>query len=90
MRSFEQAEADDRITLASLRRTADAMGCELVYALVPRPGTLPAHAVADEPRKSRRAPVEPRTPPPAPESQNVAGGDSIVTDLTWRTLHGEE
>ena len=36
IRSFEQAEAEDRITLGSLRRTADAMGCDLIYALVPR------------------------------------------------------
>lgn len=36
VRSFEQAEAEDRITLASLRRAAAAMDCELVYAFVPR------------------------------------------------------
>ena len=36
IRSFEQAEAEDRITLGSLRRTADAMNCDLIYALVPR------------------------------------------------------
>lgn len=36
VRSFEQAEAEDRITLGSLRRTADAMNCDLIYALVPR------------------------------------------------------
>ncbi len=38
VRSFEQAEAEDRITLGSLRRTADAMNCDLIYALVPRQG----------------------------------------------------
>ena len=38
VRSFEQAEAEDRITLASLRRVAAAMNCELIYALVPRTG----------------------------------------------------
>jgi len=37
---FENAEAKDRITLASLRRIADAMDCELVYAIVPKSGTL--------------------------------------------------
>lgn len=40
VRSFERAEAEDRITLASLRRSAAAMDCELVYVLVPRQGTL--------------------------------------------------
>jgi predicted DNA-binding mobile mystery protein A len=37
---LEQAEANDRITLRSLRRAADAMGCDLVYGLVPRAGSL--------------------------------------------------
>ncbi len=32
----EQAEADDRITLGQLRKLADGLDCELVYALVPR------------------------------------------------------
>lgn len=33
---LETSEADDTISLASLRRTAEALGCELHYALVPR------------------------------------------------------
>jgi predicted DNA-binding mobile mystery protein A len=37
---FERAEANDRITLRSLRRVAEAMGCELVYAIVPKSGTI--------------------------------------------------
>lgn len=36
VRSFELAEAEDRITLASLRRTAHAMDCDLVYTFVSR------------------------------------------------------
>lgn len=32
----EAAEADERITLGQLRRLADGLDCELVYALVPR------------------------------------------------------
>jgi predicted DNA-binding mobile mystery protein A len=32
----EQAEADDRITLGQLRKLAEGLDCELVYALVPR------------------------------------------------------
>jgi len=32
----EQSEADDRITLGQLRKLADGLDCELVYALVPR------------------------------------------------------
>lgn len=37
---FEEAEADDRITLHNLRRVADAMGCKLVYAIVPKSGSI--------------------------------------------------
>jgi predicted DNA-binding mobile mystery protein A len=33
---LEVSEADDTISLATLRRAADALGCELHYALVPR------------------------------------------------------
>ncbi|TSA11954.1 MAG: mobile mystery protein A [Comamonadaceae bacterium] len=32
----EQSEADERITLGQLRKLADSLGCDLVYALVPR------------------------------------------------------
>jgi predicted DNA-binding mobile mystery protein A len=37
---FEKAEVNDNITLGSLRRLADAMDCELVYAIVPKSGTI--------------------------------------------------
>jgi predicted DNA-binding mobile mystery protein A len=33
---LETSEADDTITLGSLRRAAEALGCELQYALVPK------------------------------------------------------
>ena len=35
-RKLEQAEAIDAITLSTLRRVADALDCDLQYALVPR------------------------------------------------------
>lgn len=38
--NLERSEAEYRITLASLRRAADALGCELVYALVPKSGKV--------------------------------------------------
>jgi predicted DNA-binding mobile mystery protein A len=43
---LEKAEAEDRITLKSLRAAANALGCELVYALVPRVTTL--HDLVEE------------------------------------------
>jgi len=36
----EKAEADDRITLKSLRTFANALDCDLVYAFVPRANTF--------------------------------------------------
>ena len=33
---LETSEADDNISLATLRRSAEALGCELHYALVPK------------------------------------------------------
>lgn len=33
---LEKAEIDGSVTLASLRKAAEALGCEFVYALVPR------------------------------------------------------
>lgn len=33
---FERSEAEETISLQSLRKVADALDCELVYALVPR------------------------------------------------------
>ncbi len=33
---LESSEADDTISLATLRRAAEALGCELHYALVPK------------------------------------------------------
>jgi len=38
--SLEKSEANNRITLHSLQAAAHAMGCELVYAIVPKSGTL--------------------------------------------------
>jgi len=40
VQDFEHAEADRRITLESLDRLACAMGCRLVYSLVPETGSL--------------------------------------------------
>ncbi len=37
---LEKSEGESRIVLANLRRAAEALGCELVYALVPQKGTL--------------------------------------------------
>ena len=90
IRSFEQAEAEDRITLASLRRTADALGCDLIYALVPRSGSW--STLASDEAQARRDPTSPvpqRVVPPPPELPVGDDAAKKVTDLTWRTLHSD-
>lgn len=37
---LEKSEAEYRITLGKLREAADALGCQLVYALVPKSGNI--------------------------------------------------
>lgn len=37
---LEGSEAEYRITLRSLRETADALGCQLIYAFVPKNGSI--------------------------------------------------
>jgi predicted DNA-binding mobile mystery protein A len=39
---LEKSEAEDRITLKSLRAAANALDCDLVYALVPRADNMQA------------------------------------------------
>lgn len=49
----EHAESRDRITLKSLRALALALDCDLVYALVPRGGSLPALAASQARSRAR-------------------------------------
>jgi transcriptional regulator with XRE-family HTH domain len=59
---LEKSEKNSRIMLASLRRAAKGLGCELVYALAPKEGTLEelaaeqraAHKRALEKKRERR------------------------------------
>lgn len=53
VQSFENAEANDRITLRNLRRVAEAMGCKLVYAIIPKSGTI--QELAEQPVRSEAA-----------------------------------
>jgi predicted DNA-binding mobile mystery protein A len=40
VQKFERAEATDRVTLGTLRRVASALGCDLIYVLVPKSGSF--------------------------------------------------
>lgn len=58
---FEKAEAEDSITLKSLRNVANALDCDLVYALVPRVETKQKPAEkhgSTQARKPHRKAVE--------------------------------
>ena len=56
---LEQSEAADRIRLDTLRRAADALGCDLVYLLVPRrPLTATVQERAREVARVQAAAIE--------------------------------
>jgi predicted DNA-binding mobile mystery protein A len=81
--SFEKAEANDRITLRSLRRVAEAMECELVYAIVPRSGDIRAladRAIRNKIAKRVRA-VEHTM---ALEDQAPGGVEELIDEETER------
>lgn len=49
VRGFETSEIKDMITLGTLKKVANAMECELIYAFVPKSGRLNVQK-----KKSRR------------------------------------
>ena len=81
---FEKAEANDRITLRNLRRVANAMDCELVYAIVPKTGSIEelAEKRAREEATRRVLSVE-RTM--ALEDQAPGGVKELIEKETKRT-----
>jgi predicted DNA-binding mobile mystery protein A len=91
---FERAEAADTITLKSLRAVAAALGCELVYALVPRDGGLEIRAessvgaaeIAEKPSAARttKSAIKTKETEPPPEKSNVA---APAPDVTGTDLH---
>jgi predicted DNA-binding mobile mystery protein A len=71
VRKLEKAEASDAITLASLRKLAAALDCELQYALVPR--TTLAQQVKDRAETVARERLRPIAHSMALEDQVVQG-----------------
>lgn len=72
---LEKAERSACIQLSSLRRAAEALDCELVYAIVPREGTLEELA-----GRQRQAVEEARQ---AMRSRNAALRKQIDKELDW-------
>src|ERR1035438_2062856 len=52
--ALEKSEAEDRITLKSLKEVAEQMDCQLVYAIVPRSGSIEEFAMAKDSQEVRR------------------------------------
>jgi predicted DNA-binding mobile mystery protein A len=84
IREFELGEAQDRITLRALRRVAGVMGCDLVYALVPKSGSfteLAETAVRERVAREVKSVVHSM----ALEDQKPSNAKQLIEDETrWR------
>lgn len=86
VQQLERAEATDRITLGALRRTAEAMGCELVYVLVPKSGTFAE--LAERPVRDRAArDVKSVMHTMMLEDQKPENADQLIEDEAQRRLN---
>src|SRR5450631_4230100 len=82
---LEKSEAEYRITLGSLREAADALGCQLVYALVPKSGSI--QELAEERARTKAAEnVRAVEHSMALEDQAVGGVEDKINEETTRLL----
>jgi predicted DNA-binding mobile mystery protein A len=86
VQQLEKAEATDRITLGALRRAAEAMGCELVYALVPKSSTF-AELVELPIRDSAARDVKSVVHTMMLEDQKPENADQLIEDEAQRRLN---
>lgn len=84
---LESNEADDSITLKSLRKAAEALDCKLVYALVPHDGSL-QRMVEKQALKKASSLVEPVDHTMQLEAQGV-GNANIKTQQLAKELMAE-
>ncbi len=77
---MEYAEGRGVIELQTLRRAAEALGCELVYGLTPKEGTLAAMAAAIEAGRAQRR-VEAR----ARKLEKAKDQRREAAQKSWRT-----
>ena len=86
VQQYEWAEATDRITLGTLRRVANAMGCELVYVLVPKSGSFAE--LAERPvREGAAHDVQRVVHTMALEDQKPANTNQLIEDEAHRRLN---
>ena len=82
---LEKSESEYRITLASLRDAADALGCQLVYALVPKSGSI--QQLAEEGARTKAAEnVRAVEHSMVLEDQAVGGVEDKIEEETRRIL----
>ncbi|MGB6688883.1 MAG: helix-turn-helix domain-containing protein [Terracidiphilus sp.] len=82
---LEKGEAEYRITLKSLRAVANALGCDLVYALVPRAGSM-QESIEDRARAEAKNRVLSVEHSMALENQAVGRIDETVETETRRLV----
>jgi predicted DNA-binding mobile mystery protein A len=83
---LEKSEADYRITLSSLRYAAEALGCEVVYALVPKSGSI--QELAEQRARTKAAEsVRAVEHSMALEDQAVGGVDKKIEEHAKRILN---
>jgi len=83
---FEQAEAEDRITLRAMRRVAGTMGCDLVYVFVPKSGSF--QELAEQPTRERAArDVKSVIQTMALEDQKPQNANQLIKDEAERRLN---
>lgn len=84
---LEKSEADYRITLGNLRDAADALGCQLVYGIVPKGGSI--QELAEEWARTKAAEnVRAVEHSMALEDQAVGGVPEKIEEETRRILKG--
>jgi predicted DNA-binding mobile mystery protein A len=82
---LEKSETEYRITLGSLRDAADALGCRLVYAIVPKTGSI--QELAEERARTKAAEnVRAVEHSMALEDQAVGGVPEKIEEETRRIL----
>jgi len=83
---FERSEAADRVTLGTLRRFADAMGCDLIYVLVPKSGSF--SELAERPiRESAARDVQRVIHTMALEDQKPENASQMIEEEAKRRLN---
>lgn len=83
--NLEKSEAEYRITLKSLREAAEALGCQLVYAVVPKSGSI--QELAEERARTKAAEnVHAVEHTMALEGQAVGGVQEKIKEETRRIL----